>query len=45
MSLDILPVVRAAVWHVISNRVANLLEGEQLSHHSQLERSIVILEL
>ena len=37
------PVIGAAVWHVIPDRVADLLEGEQLAHNRQLEWPVVVL--
>jgi hypothetical protein len=37
------PVISAAVWHVVPDRVADLLEGEQLSHDRQLEWPVVVL--
>jgi hypothetical protein len=37
------PVISAAVWHVVPDRVADLLEGEQLAHDRQLEWPVVVL--
>ena len=37
------PVIGAAVWHVVPDRVADLLKGEQLAHDRQLEWPVVVL--
>ena len=40
----LLPVVGAAVRHVVTNRVADLLQCKQVAHNRQFKRTIIVLK-